>query len=332
LPGALATAVVVALLYVVIGGMTSFASVSPPPGFVIGRVFLFVFVALVAGLLVGDVRSRLDRALRTAIERATQLDETRRRESLEKERAERLQEIDQVRTDFIAMVAHELQTPLASIKTQADTLLNQQHRLDQETRAALVEGIHRSAASLADLVQDFAAVNRIENNQFTYHFERLDVAQFVKDVVDHFGGDPIKHPMRVRLEPGLLVRGDRRRLQQALLNLLNNAVKYSPRGGNVAVIASPDKDGNARVSVHDEGIGIRTEDFPKLFNKFGRLFDKRAMNIGGSGLGLFITKEIIAAHGGHLSVESEWGKGSTFSFVLPQLQQPTNGPEREPDV
>ena len=320
LPGALSTAVVVAILYVVIGGMTSFAQISPPPGFVIGRVFLFLFVALVAGLLVGDVRTRLDRALQTAIERATQLEETRRRESLEKERAERLQEIDQVRTDFIAMVAHELQTPLASIKTQADTLLTQQHRLDQETRLALVDGIHRSAASLADLVQDFAAVNRIENNQFSYHFEPLDLGEFIKDVVEHFSADPRRYPMRVRLEPGLTVRGDRRRLQQALLNLLNNAVKYSPRGGNIAVIAAPDKEGNAKVSVHDEGIGIREEDISKLFSKFGRLFDKRAINIGGSGLGLFITREIITAHGGQMQVESQWGKGSTFSFLLPLVK------------
>jgi two-component system sensor histidine kinase VicK len=105
-----------------------------------------------------------------------------------------------------------------------------------------------------------------------------------------------------------------------LLNLLNNAVKYSPRGGNLAVIAAPDKDGNAKVSVHDEGLGIREEDLPKLFSKFGRLFDKRAINIGGSGLGLFITKEIVTAHGGHMAVESEWGKGSTFSFVLPLVK------------
>jgi signal transduction histidine kinase len=322
LPGALATAIVVSLLYVVIGGLTGFATVSPPPGFVIGRVFLFLFVALVAGLLVGDVRTRLDRALRTAIERATQLDETRRREALEKERVERLEEIDQVRSDFISMVAHELQTPLASIKTQSETLLTQQHRLDQETRSALVDGIHRSAASLTDLVQDFAAVNRIENNQFSYHFDRLDLAEFVKEVVDLFPVDARRYPMRVRVEAGLVVRGDRRRLQQALLNLLNNAVKYSPRGGNIAVIAAPTRDGEAKVSVHDEGIGIRAEDIPKLFNKFTRLFDKRAMNIGGSGLGLFITRSIVEAHGGHMTVESEWGKGSAFSFVLP-LWQPS---------
>jgi len=322
LPGALATAMVVAVLYVLIGGLTGFATVSPPPGFVIGRVFLFLFVALVAGLLVGDVRTRLDRALRTAIERATQLDETRRREALEKERVERLEEIDKVRSDFVSMVAHELQTPLASIKTQAETLLTQQHRLDQETRSALVDGIHRSAASLTDLVQDFAAVNRIENNQFSYHFDRLDLADLVKEVVDLFPVDPRRYPMRVRVEAGLVVRGDRRRLQQALLNLLNNAVKYSPRGGNIAVIAAPTKEGEAKVSVHDEGIGIRAEDIPKLFNKFTRLFDKRAMNIGGSGLGLFITRSIVEAHGGRMTVESEWGKGSAFSFVLP-LWQPS---------
>lgn len=317
LPGALSTSLVVSLLYVVVGGLTGFTNISPPPGFVVGRVFLFLFVALVAGLLVGDVRSRLDGALRTAIERATQLDETRRREAFEKERAERLQEIDKVRSEFISMVAHELQTPLASIKTQADTLLTQQHRLDAETRAALVDGIHRSATSLTDLVQDFAAVNRIENHQFTYHFERLDLTSFIAEVVEGFRADPTRYPMRVRVEPGLVVRADRRRLQQALLNLLTNAVKYSPRGSDIAVIAFPDKEGHAKVSVHDGGLGIRGEDLPKLFNKFTRLFDKRALHIGGSGLGLFITKEIIEAHGGHMSVESVWGKGSAFSFVLP---------------
>jgi signal transduction histidine kinase len=321
LRGSLATAIVVSALYVVVGGLTGFARISPPPGFVIGRVFLFIFVALVAGLLVGDVRTRLDRALRTAIDRATQLDETRRREAFEKERAQRLEEIDKVRTDFVSIVAHELQTPLASIKTQADTLLTQQHRLDQETRAALTEGIHRSAVSLTNLVQDFAAANRIESNQFSYHFETLDFAELIKEVVDRFPISP-RHPMRVRIEADLTVRGDRRRLEQALLNLLNNAVKYSPRGGSIAVIAFPENERQVKVTVHDEGLGIRAEDIPKLFAKFTRLFDKRAMNIGGSGLGLFITRSIIEAHGGQMTVESEWGKGSTFGFVLP-LWQPS---------
>ncbi len=321
LRGTLATALIVSALYVVVGGLEGFSRIASPPGFVIGRVFLFIFVALVAGLLVGDVRSRLDRAVRDAIDRATQLEETSRRETMEKERVERLEEIDKMRSNFVSMVAHELQTPLASIKTQADTLLTQQHRLDQETRNALVDGIYRSSVSLTGLVQDFAAVNRIETDQFSYHFERVDLGQLVKDVVERFPLDPRRYPVRVRLEPGVDVRGDRRRLEQALLNLMNNAVKYSPRGGSIAVIAFPE-DGFAKVTVHDEGIGIRDEDIPKLFQKFSRVFDKRAMNIGGSGLGLFITRTIIEAHGGHMTVESEWGKGSTFGFVLP-LWQPS---------
>jgi signal transduction histidine kinase len=321
LPGALATAVIVSLLYIVVGGISG-VGIATPPGFVIGRVFLFMFVALVAGLLVGDVKVRLDRALRTAIERATQLDETARREALEKERASRLQEVDELRSDFVSMIAHELQTPLASIKAQADTLMTQQHRLDQETRSALVQGIHQSAASLNDLVQDFASVNRIDHSQFTYRFDRLELGPFLREVLEHFPLDSRRFPLRVRIEEGLVVKADRRRLQQALLNLLTNAVKYSPRGGNIAVMAYPDRQGNARISVHDEGLGIREEDIPKLFQKFTRLFDKRSMHITGSGLGLYITNEIIKAHGGRIVVESEWGKGSTFSFVLPLAASP----------
>src|SRR5438045_8906798 len=172
-----------------------------------------------------------------------------------------------------------------------------------------MDTMQRSAARLTNLLQDFSAIIRIESNQFSYHFELLYLNEFVKDVVARFPGNPGRYPMRVRIEAGLVVRADRRRLEQALLNLLNNAVKYSPRGGSIAVIAFPDKEGNAKVSVHDEGIGIRQEDLPKLFNKFTRLFDKRAMNIGGSGLGLFITRTIVEAHDGKMAVASEWGKG-----------------------
>jgi signal transduction histidine kinase len=316
LPGAAAAAVVVSLLYIVVGGFTG-SSLNPPPGFVLGRIFLFVFVALVAGLLVRDLTSRLDLALRTAIERAGQLDETRRREALEKERAQRLEEIDGVRSEFVSMVTHELQTPIASIKTQADTLLHQQHRLDQPTREALIEGIHRSAAALGGLIEDFTTVNRMDTQHYTYQFAPLDLSQFVRDVVESFPIEAQKHPLRLRIEPGLRVRGDRKRLQQVILNLMSNAVKYSPRGGGIAVMAFVDRDGRAKVSVHDEGLGMREEDLPKLFQKFSRLFDKRSISISGTGLGLYITREIVQAHGGEILVESVWGKGSTFSFVLP---------------
>jgi signal transduction histidine kinase len=317
LSGALATAVIVSVLYVVVGGMTAFATVAPPSGFVIGRVFLFLFVALVAGLLERDVRRRLDLAVRTAVERATQLEETRRREASEREQRARLEEIDHLRSDFVSMVAHELQTPLAGIKAQADTLLTQEHRLEEETRTALIEGIHRSASSLTGLVQDFAAVNRIDTGQFTYQMEPIDLSAFVEEAVRDFPLDTRRFPLRVRVEPGLRVKGDRRRLRQALANLLGNAVKYSPRGGNIAVLAYLDREGRAKIAVHDEGIGINAEDLPRLFQKFTRLFDKRAVEVGGSGLGLYITREIALAHGGDVTAESEWGKGSTFSIVLP---------------
>ena len=315
LPGAVAAAVVVSLLYIVVGGFTG-SALTPPSGFVLGRIFLFLFVAVVAGLLVRDLTSRLDRALHAAIERAGQLDETRRREALEKERAQRLEEIDRVRSEFVSMVTHELQTPIASIKTQADTLLHQQHRLDQPTREALIEGIHRSAAALGALIEDFTSVNRIDTEHFTYRFELLDLSQFLREVVESFPMDAQKHPLRVRIEPGLQVRADRKRLQQVVMNLLSNAVKYSPDGGRVT-LSSRGEGGFALVSVTDTGLGIAPDEIGHVFERFRRVRSGAAQSIPGTGLGLTIVKQIVEMHGGRIWVESAVGHGSAFHFTIP---------------
>jgi signal transduction histidine kinase len=320
LEASIVTALVVSLVYLLAGTLAG-APHPPEAPVIIGRLVVFNFIAVISGILVRDLRHQLDRAVRNALINAQELDATRRREALERERVQRLAELDLVKTDFVAIVAHELQTPIASIKTQAETLLGEHPRLDAPTRTTLLQGISKSATQLAQLVHDFSSVNRIDARAFNYHFERMDLQRFIEETVRAVPFDPKRHQLRVRVDAGMQVMADPRRLQEALGNLVQNAIKYSPRGGNIAVFGHARASGQAEIAVHDEGIGIRVEDRDKLFQKFRRIWDARGAAVGGTGLGLYIAKSIVEAHGGTISVESRWGKGSTFTITLPLLRE-----------
>lgn len=312
----LVTALVVSVIYLLAGALAG--PLQPPGGpVIIGRLVVFNFVALISGVLVRDLQRQLDHTVAQAVQQAQELESTRRREALEKERAQRLQELDRMKSEFVAIVAHELQTPIAGIKTQAETLLGEHPRLDATTRSVLLQGIRDSSAHLAALVQDFSQVNRIESQRFSYRFEALQLDPFIEEVARMIPADQARHPIRLSVQPHLQVRADPRRLQEALANLVQNAVKYSPQGGVITVTAAADGASRVRIAVRDQGIGIRPEDRPRLFGKFQRLWDQRSGGVGGSGLGLYIARSIVEAHGGSITVESEWGKGSTFTIFLP---------------
>ncbi len=324
LEASLVTALVCSSVYLIVGALAG--APSPPQGpVIVGRLVVFNFVALISGILVRDLRVQLDRAVVAALERADELEATRRRESLEKERAQRLQDLDQMKSDFVAIVAHELQTPIASIKTQAETLLGEHPRLDAATRNTLLQGIRNSSTHLAELVQDFSQVNRIDSHRFRYDFDVVDLQHLIEQTVREVPADSRRHPVRVAVDPGMRVMADPRRLQEALSNLVQNGVKYSPQGGRITVVARAEPTGQVRIAVGDEGIGIRAEDRAKLFRKFQRIWDARSAGVGGTGLGLYIAKSIVEAHGGTITVESQWGKGSTFSILLPLLRGEQGG-------
>jgi signal transduction histidine kinase len=228
----------------------------------------------------------------------------------------RLRELDQLKDEFMAVVSHELRTPLASVYGAAMTL--QQRELDAESHDAMLSIIYRESARLAQLVDQVLWASRLELGRDDTTIESLDATELAKDVVAG---------ARAHLPPGLslelssggldrLVAADSEKLEHVLINLVDNAVKYSPDGGRIKVRLEP-TDGHLLVTVQDEGLGIPASEQDGIFDKFRRLDPNQTRGVGGTGLGLYICRELVHQMGGRIWVVSEPAKGSAFSFELP---------------
>ena len=235
----------------------------------------------------------------------------------EAERAtvEELRRLSALRADFVSLVSHELRSPMAAVIGSAKTLQRRWRELTPEQRDSFLGLIDHETNRLADLVADVLDTSRIESGQFSYTFSDVDVGELVREsaAAAESGQDEIEIRSQVR-RPLPLVRGDRDRLRQVLTNLLDNAVKYSPAGEAVEVEAFA-VDGLISVEVRDSGPGIAPENHALIFEKFGRVSGEHAKP--GTGLGLFIAKSIVEAHGGSLVVRSRDGSGSAFALELP---------------
>ena len=234
----------------------------------------------------------------------------------ERNTAEELRRLSALRADFVSLVSHELRSPMASVIGSARTLQARWRELAPEQREAFLALIADETTRLAALIGDVLDTSRIEAGTFTYSFSDVDVAELVRDIVAaaEFGVDEVQVRASVR-DPLPRVRADRERLRQVLTNLVDNAVKYSPAGGEVRVSAYTD-DGRVHVDVADQGPGIQHEYQKLIFEKFGRA---KAGSAGkpGTGLGLFIARSIAEAHGGSLDVRSTPDRGATFTLALP---------------
>jgi len=235
----------------------------------------------------------------------------------EAERAtvEELRRLSAMRADFVALVSHELRSPMAAVIGSAKTLRRRWRELTPEQRESFLALIDHETNRLADLVADVLDTSRIESGQFSYTFSDVDVGELVLEsaAAAESGQDEIKIRSNIH-RPLPLVRGDRDRLRQVLTNLLDNAVKYSPAGEAVDVEAVADN-GRITVEVRDSGPGISPKDHALVFEKFGRVTGDQAKP--GTGLGLFIARSIAQAHGGTLEVRSRDGHGSAFALELP---------------
>ena len=230
-----------------------------------------------------------------------------------------VQRLEHVRRDFVANVSHELKTPVASIKGFVETLLD--GALDDHADARRFLGIvSRQADRLASIIEDLLALSRIEQSETsgTLPLERQPLAGLLVAATDDCRPRATERSIRVELAcpPMLMVTVNGPLLEQAVINLVDNAIKYSEPGKTVWLSADADADGTA-IRVRDEGCGIAAEHLPRLFERFYRVDKARSRNLGGTGLGLSIVKHIVQAHAGTIAVESTPGVGTTFTIRLP---------------
>jgi len=236
---------------------------------------------------------------------------------------EKLKELDRMKSDFLGIVSHDFRAPLASIVLAARALQKRPENVDPRRLKEYMTVVVDQANKLMTLAEDTLSITKMEAGQLNYFFNKVSVERLIKDSVAMVNITK-RHMLTYDIEPRAeFVRGDQTKLRQVLQNLVSNAVKYSPAGGNVTIHAANHSADQLLVTVSDEGIGIPQDQMERLFQKFSRINTPEAKEIKGSGLGLWICKEIVKAHGGQIWVESEPGKGSKFSFTLKKAQADT---------
>jgi len=229
-----------------------------------------------------------------------------------------LRRLERVRRDFVANVSHEFKTPLTAIQGFAETLLGGALD-DPKNSRRFLEIIREHAGRLGRLTDDLMELSLIEAGKLEMEFRSLGVAEVIEPCVEttRLKAGPKQLTLVVEVASDLpRLRGDLRRLQEVLQNLLDNAVQYTPAGGRITVRAAR-RDAQVVIAVSDTGIGIPRADQERIFERFYRVDAARSREVGGTGLGLSIARHLVEAHGGRLTVESDIGRGSTFSVFLP---------------
>ena len=226
--------------------------------------------------------------------------------------------LEQAHLDFISTVSHELRTPLTSIRGFADTLLTSYDRLTPEQREKFLHIIKDQSNRLISLVENLLTVSKMQSDKELMIYKTVDVTPFIDAAVQMIKNQYKTHKYICNFDkniPKILIDTDK--FQQIMLNLIDNASKYSNEGSTVQVNVVPDYQNNSLIiSVKDEGIGISKEDINKIFNKFSRVDSPLTRKIQGNGLGLYITKTLVEKMNGKISVESS-SNGSEFKIELP---------------
>jgi two-component system phosphate regulon sensor histidine kinase PhoR len=229
-----------------------------------------------------------------------------------------LERLERVRKDFVANVSHELRTPLTAICGYAETLLEGALE-DPENNRKFLEIIRAHAIRLNNIASDLLALSELESGKPAGELERVSIRAALEAAVRTVESEANLRGVRLRCDrlEDAQVTGNKVRLEQAFINLLDNAVKFNRPGGEVQVTTEHTEDGRIRITVTDTGIGIPSEHLPRIFERFYRVDTARSREMGGTGLGLSIVKHVIERMSGTIEVESQLGKGSTFTVLLP---------------
>jgi two-component system phosphate regulon sensor histidine kinase PhoR len=227
-------------------------------------------------------------------------------------------ELERTRSDFLATASHELRTPLAAVYGAIRTLRRKDRPSSPELDAQLLAMIETEAHRLAEIVDQILVSTEIDRGSVPLRSEACDLRELCESAVE---SARVRAPQTIELEldvpDGVVVHTDPSRLRQIVVNLLDNAVKYSPRGGRVELRVA-EGDGSVAIEVADQGLGIPAEAQERIFEKFVRLDPEMRRGVGGSGLGLYISQELVERMGGRLRVDSRPGHGSTFTIQLPR--------------
>jgi len=230
----------------------------------------------------------------------------------------RLRRLEQVRKDFVDNVSHELKTPLSAIKGFAETLIHG-GLADKEHNLEFTQAIEKHADRMSHLVDDLLDLTAVESGKRLPQKTSFPLKEIIDEIEESLRPLLVKKGVVVKSNIPAdfpLISADRTQIRQVLTNLLDNAVKFNKEKGGTASVEAEAKEGTITISVKDNGIGIPSQDLPRLFERFYRVDKARSRDMGGTGLGLSIVKHIIESHGGAVGVESAIGKGSRFFFTL----------------
>ena len=228
-----------------------------------------------------------------------------------------LRRLETVRAEFVANVSHELRTPLTAIKGCLETVLDEAPP-QSATHRRFLEVANSHAERLGRLVDDLLNLSDIETGKVVLYPRAVPLRAFVSETAAMFARDAAKKDVHLvnQVPADLSVQADRDRLSQILVNLVDNAVKYTPTGGHVRFLAA-EEPGHVRLTIQDTGQGIPASELPRITERFYRVDKARSREEGGTGLGLAIVKHLVQLHGGTLQIDSEYGKGTTIAFLLP---------------
>lgn len=228
--------------------------------------------------------------------------------------------LDDARREFVANVSHELRTPLTNIKSYTETLIDAAGEIEPDTEVHFLGVISNEADRMTRIVKDLLTLSKLDYGRMDLHFARFSLQEMIESVYEAMKLDAANNGHELALDirgrmPAM--NGDRERLEQVAINIISNAIKYTPNGGHIVLHAEMRDDRRVMLRVTDDGMGIPKEDVPRLFERFYRVDKARSREKGGTGLGLAIAKEMVEAHQGTIHLESTVDVGTTVTIILP---------------